>query len=113
LPDGNKLMKSFYFFLLLALSTLPACSHSHSKTTSLQSRSYAKFVKSSKGNGGQSKAYAKYVKKARADRDKRQEKLVKQRAKLPSPDTMAPSEPRETTEISQGPQAIPSDSGNQ
>ena len=106
-------MKSLYLLLLLALSTLPACSHSHSKTTGLQSRSYAKFIKASRGNGGQSKAYAKYIQKARDDREKRQAKLVKQRAKLPSPDTMTPSEPRETTEISQGPQAVPSDSGNQ
>jgi hypothetical protein len=106
-------MKSLYLLLLLALSTLPACSHSHSKTTSLQSRSYAKFIKASRGNGGQSKAYAKYVQKSRDDRAKRQAKLVKQKAKLPSPDTMTPSEPRETTEVSQGPQAIPSDSGNQ
>ena len=106
-------MKSLYLLLLLALSTLPACSHSHSKTTGLQSRSYAKFIKASRGNGGQSKAYAKYIKKSRDGREKRQAQLVKQRAKLPAPDTMTPSEPRETTEISQGPQAVPSDSGNQ
>ena len=106
-------MKSLYLLLLLALSTLPACSHSHSKTTGLQSRSYAKFIKASRSNGGQSKAYAKYIKKSRDDRDKRQTQLVKQRAKLTAPDTMTPSEPRETTEISQAPQAVPSDSGNQ
>jgi hypothetical protein len=106
-------MKSTYLLLLLALSTLSACSHSHSKTTSLQSRSYAKFIKASKSNAGQSKAYAKYVQKSRADREKRQVQLAKQRAKLPSPDTMTPSEPQESTEISDGPQAIPRDSGNQ
>ena len=105
-------MKSLYLLLLLALSTLPACSHSHSKTTGLQSRSYAKFIKVSKGNGGQSKAYAKYIKKSRDDRDKREAKLRKQRAKLPAPETMVPSEPRETTQMSEGPQAIPSDAGN-
>jgi hypothetical protein len=98
---------------LLALSTLPACSHSHSKTTGLQSRSYAKFIKASRGNGGQSKAYAKYIKKSHDDREKRRAQLAKQKGKLPSPDTMIPSEPRETTEISQAPQAVPSDSGNQ
>jgi hypothetical protein len=103
-------VKSLYLLLFLALSTLPACSHS--KTPGLQSRSYAKFIKSSKGNGGQSQAYAKYIKKSRDDRDKREAKLRKQRAKLPAPETMAPSEPRETTEISDGPQAVPSDSGN-
>jgi hypothetical protein len=106
-------VKSLYLLLLLALSTLPACSHSHSKTTGLQSRSYAKFIKASRGNGGQSKAYAKYVQKSRDDREKRRTQLAKQKGKLPSPDTMTPSEPRETTEISQAPQAVPSDSGNQ
>ena len=106
-------MKSIYLLLLLALSTLPACSHSHSKTTGLQSRSYAKFIKASRGNGGQSKAYAKYIQKSRAERDKREAKLRTQRAKLPSPETMAPSEPQETTEISQAPQAVPRNSGNQ
>jgi hypothetical protein len=104
-------MKSLYLLLFLALSTLPACSHS--KTYGLQSRSYAKFVKASKNNGGQSKAYAKYVKKTSDDREKRRVKLAKQKGKLPSSDTMKPSEPRETTEISQGPQAIPRDAGNQ
>lgn len=106
-------MKSIYLLLLLALSTLPACSHSHSKTTGLQSRSYAKFIKASRGNGGQSKAYAKYIQKSHDDREKRRAQLAKQKGKLPSPDTMIPSEPRETTEISQAPQAAPSDSGNQ
>jgi hypothetical protein len=106
-------VKSLYLLLLLSLSTLPACSHSHSKTTGLQSRSYAKFIKASRSNGGQSKAYAKYIKKSRDDREKRRAQLTKQKGKLPSPDTMTPSEPRETTEISQGPQAVPSDSGNQ
>jgi len=106
-------MKSLYLILFLALSTLPACTHSHSKTTTgLQSRSYAKFIKASRGNGGQSKAYAKYVQKSRADRDKREAKLAKQKSKLPPPEAMTPSEPRETTEISQGPQAVPRDSGN-
>jgi hypothetical protein len=105
-------VKSLYLLLLLALSTLPACSHSHSKTTSLQSRSYAKFIKASKSNGGQSKAYAKYIQKSKDEREKRRVQLAKQKGKLPPPDTMTPSEPRESTEISEGPQAIPSDSGN-
>lgn len=104
-------MKSLYLLLFLALSALPACSHS--KTYGLQSRSYAKFIKASRGNGGQSKAYAKYVKKSHDDREKRRVKLARQKAKLPSPDAMIPSEPRETTEISEGPQAVPRDSGNQ
>jgi len=104
-------MKLLYLFLLLALSTLPACSHS--KTYGLQSRSYAKFLKASKSNGGQSKAYAKYIKKSSDAREKRRVKLAKQKGKLPSSDTMKPSEPRETTEISEGPQAVPRDPGNQ
>ncbi len=104
-------MKSLYLLLFLALSALPACSHT--KTYGLQSRSYAKFIKSSKSNGGQSKAYAKYIKKSTDARDKRRVAQAKQRAKLPPPETMQPSEPRETTEISDGPQAIPRDSGDQ
>lgn len=104
-------MKSVYLLLLLALSALSGCSHS--KSPGLQSRSYAKFIKSSKQNGGQSKAYAKYIKKSRTERDKREAKLRKQRAKLPAADTMVPSEPRETTEVSaEGPQAVPRESGN-
>jgi len=104
-------VKSLYLLLFLALSALPACSHS--KTAGLQSRSYAKFLKASKSNGGQSKAYAKYIKKSHDAREKQRTKIAKQKAKPPSPDTMTPSEPRETTEISQAPQAVPSDSGNQ
>jgi hypothetical protein len=104
-------VKSLYLILFLALGTLPACSHS--KSNGLQSRSYAKFIKASRSNGGQSKAYAKYIKKSSDDREKRRAQLAKQKAKLPSPDTMTPSEPRETTEISEAPQAVPSDSGNQ
>jgi hypothetical protein len=104
-------VKSLYLILFLALGTLPACSHS--KSNGLQSRSYAKYIKASKGNGGQSRAYAKYIKKSSDDRAKRRTQLQKQRGKLPSPDTMTPSEPRETTEISEGPQAVPRDSGNQ
>ena len=104
-------MKSLHLILLLALSALPACSHS--KTPGLQSRSYAKYVKASKGNGGQSRAYAKYIKKSVDDREKRRAKLAKQKGKLPPPESMVPSEPQETTQISESPQAVPSDSGNQ
>ena len=104
-------MKSLYLILFLALGTLPACSHS--KSNGLQSRSYAKYIKASKGNGGQSRAYAKYIKKSSDDREKRQNQMSNQKAKLPSPDKMTPSEPRETTEISEGPQAVPRDSGGQ
>jgi hypothetical protein len=104
-------MKSLYLLLFLALSTLPACSHT--KTYGLQSRSYAKFINASRSNGGQSKAYAKYLQKASDDREKRRVALTKQRAKLPSPDTMTPSEPQVTTSLSEGPQAVPRDSGNQ
>jgi hypothetical protein len=108
-------VKLHYLLLCLALSALPACSHSHPKTTGLQSRSYAKYIKASKGNGGYSKAYAKYVQKSVKEREKRRSALAKQRGKLPSPDTMTPSEPREETQISapEGPQAVPRDSGNQ
>lgn len=100
-------MKSICLILLLALSTLPACSHS--KSTSLQSRGYAKYIKASQGNRGQSRAYAKYIKKSRDERAKRMAQLAKQKAKLPSPDTMVPSEPVEKTQFSEGPQAVPSD----
>ncbi len=106
-------MKLNYLLLCLALGALPACSHSHSKTTGLQSRSYAKYIKASKGNGGYSKAYAKYVQKAVDEREKRKVALTKQRGKLPSPDTMTPSEPREATQITapEGPLAVPRESG--
>lgn len=105
-------MKLHYLLLCLTLSALPACSHSHPKTTGLQSRSYAKFLKASKTNSGYSKAYAKYVQKSAAEREKRKVALAKQRGKLPSPDTMIPSEPRETTEVlAEGPQAVPRESG--
>ena len=45
-------------------------------------------------------------------REKRQAWFRRNKAKVPKPDTM-PLEPREATQASEGPQAVPGDSENQ
>jgi hypothetical protein len=86
-------LKSLCLILFLAISATPACS---------------RFTAS----GRQQRAYAKYLRKASVNRD-RQARVRHKAPKMPKPDTMAPSEPRETTQMSEGPQAAPRDSGNQ
>ena len=86
-------MKSLCLILFLALSVTPACSRFTSK-------------------GRQERAYTNYVRKSMIYREKRQAWFRRSKAKVPKPDTM-PLEPRETTQASESPQAIPSDSNNQ
>ena len=87
-------MKSLCLVLFLALSTTPACSH---------------FTAS----GRQERAYAKYLKKSKIDRERRLARFHRDAVKIPPPQTPDLSEPRETTQTSEGPQAIPRDSDNQ
>jgi len=86
-------MKSLCLILLLALATSPACS---------------RFTAS----GRRERAYANYIHKSQTDQARRQAKFRKEKAKMPrqAPES---SEPRETTQTSEGPQAAPRDSGNQ
>jgi hypothetical protein len=87
-------MKSLCLILFLALGSIPACSHSSA-------------------GGRQNRTYAKHLKKMRGERDRQRARLAKTKPKLPSPDTMVPSEPQEMTEISEGPQAVPGDLASQ
>lgn len=86
-------MKSICLILFLALSSIPACSHSR--------------------DGRQNRTYAKHLKKMKAERDRQRARLAKTAPKLPSPDLMVPSEPQEMTEISEGPMAVPGDLAGQ
>lgn len=86
-------MKSLCLILVLALSATPACS---------------RFSSSSR----QQRAYAKYIRKSKSAQEKRQAQFRQERAKIPQPDMM-PSEPRETVQTSDGPQAVPSDPESQ
>jgi hypothetical protein len=85
-------MKPLCFILLLAVSATPACS---------------RFTAS----GRQDRAYAAHFKKIRVDRERRLVRLRQDVAKMPAPQALVPSEPREM--ISEGPQAAPRDSENQ
>lgn len=87
-------MKSICFILFLALSSIPACSHSS-------------------GGGRQNRTYAKHLKKMKTERDRQRARLKKTAPKLPSPDLMVPSEPQEMTELSEGPMAVPGDLASQ
>ena len=100
-------MKSLCLILFLALSSIPACSHS--SAGGRQDRTYAKHLKKMRVN----RTYARHLKKMRIERDKRRAQFSKAARKLPSPDLMVPSEPQEMTEISEGPQAVPSDLASQ
>jgi hypothetical protein len=88
-------MKSLCFALLLALSATPACSHYSTPKR-------------------QERAYARYIKKLRAQRDRRLARLhhdeAKHKAQAP---VLSEPEPRETTQVSEAPATVPSDSGNQ
>lgn len=100
-------MKSLYLILFLALSTIPACSHF--SAGGRQDRTYTKHLKKMRVD----RTYAKHLKKMGAQRDRQRAQLSKAAPKLPSPDVMVPSEPQEMMEISQGPQAVPSDPASQ
>lgn len=86
-------MKSLCLALLLALSTTTACSHFTSPRR-------------------QERAYARYIKKMRVDRDRRLARLRRSEAR-PLPQTPPVLEPRETTQMSEAPPAVPKDSDNQ
>jgi hypothetical protein len=86
-------VKSLCLILFLAISATPACSH---------------FSASER----QRRAYEKYVRKSSGNRD-RQTRLSHRTPKMPKPDTMAPSDPRETTQTTEGPQALSRDLDNQ
>ena len=83
-------MRSRWFILFLALSITPACSHFTVR-------------------GRQDRTYAKHLKKLRIDRERRLARLRRDVPKIPSPEAMAPSEPQVTIQISEGPEAPPSD----
>jgi hypothetical protein len=88
-------MKSLSLLLLiLVVSISPACS---------------RFSAS----GRQERAYAKYIKKSKSDRERRQAQFRKEKAKIPKPGETESSEPREMTQTSEGPQAVPSDAASQ
>jgi hypothetical protein len=86
-------MKALYFILFLAISATPACS---------------RFTE----RGRRERAYAKYVHKSKIDYARRQTKIRKEKAKIPSPDAES-SEQRETTQMQDGPQAAPRDPDSQ
>ena len=87
-------MKSLCLILFLALSATPACSRFTARAR-------------------QDRAYTKYVRKSKIERERRQARLHNEKAKMPRPDTVEPSEPLETTQTQEGPQAVPSDQDNQ
>lgn len=86
-------MKSLCFALLLALSATPACSHFSAPKR-------------------RERAYAHYIKKMRADRDRRLARLHRSEARS-SPQAPPVLEPRETTRMSEAPQAAPVESDHQ
>ncbi len=71
-PESLPLMKSLCLVLLLALS-MPSCS---------------RFSKS----GRTERAYSKYIKQSKAAREKENQRVVKQRNKIPKRDTPPPLE---------------------
>ncbi len=109
-------MKSLCLILFLALSSIPACSHSSGGGR--QDRAYAKHLKKMRVDRTYARhlkkmrvdrTYARHLKKMGVERDRRRAQWSKAAPKLPPPDLMVPSEPQEMTEISEGPQAVPSD----
>jgi len=113
-------MKSLCLILLLALSTT-ACSRF--TAGGRQERAYAKYQKKLKANreprpvklsryfttgGRQERAYAKYRKKLQVNRERHLAELRRANPKKPPPELMAPTELGEETEISESPQAVPS-----
>ncbi|HEV2843176.1 MAG TPA: hypothetical protein VGW39_17785 [Chthoniobacterales bacterium] len=114
-------MKSLCLILLLALCT-PACSNF--TAGGRQERAYAKYQKKLKApresrlaklpryftaGGRQERAYAKYRKKLQVTRERRLAKLHRTGSEKPPPEVMASSEPREATETSDSPEAVPSE----
>ena len=83
-------MKSLCLVLLLALSTTPACSHFSAPKR-------------------RERAYASYMKKMRSDRDRRLARLRRSEA-TSLPQTPPVLEPRDTTQMSEAPQAVPVES---
>lgn len=119
-------MKSLCLILLLALCTTPACSNF--TAGGRQERAYAKYQKKLKAprdsrlaklpryftaGGRQERAYAKYRKKLQVTRERRLAKLHRTGSEKPPPDVMAPPEPREATETSESPQAVPSETNGE
>lgn len=116
-------MKSLCLILLLALSlTTSACSRF--TAGGRQERAYAKYQKKLQAprerrlpklsryftaGGRQERAYAKYRKKLKVTRERHLAKLHRTGSQKPPPEVMAPSEPQEEAEISEDPQAVPSD----
>lgn len=115
-------MKSLCLILLLAVMTTPACSRF--TAGGRQERAYAKYQKKLQGNrerhtsklsryftagGRQERAYAKYRKKLRVSRERRLAKLHRGGSAKPPPEVLTSTEPQETTEMSESPQAVPSD----
>jgi hypothetical protein len=86
-------MKSLCFALILVLSTTPACSHYSAPKR-------------------RERAYASYMKKMRANRDRRLARLRRSEAR-PLQQTPPELEPRETTQMPEGPQAVPREPENQ
>jgi len=87
-------MKSLCLILFLAISATPACS---------------RFSASAR----RERAYTKYIHKSKVAHERRQAQFRKEKARIPKPDETELSEPREMTQTSEGPQALPSDSENQ
>lgn len=87
-------MKSLTLLLILVVGITPACS---------------RFSAS----GRRERAYAKYIHKSKVNHERQQARIRKDKAKIPKPGETASSEPQETTQTSEGPQAVPSDSNNQ
>jgi hypothetical protein len=87
-------MKSLCLILFLAIGATPACS---------------RFTAS----GRRERAYAKYIHKSKSAQEKRQAKFRKEKAKIPKPGETESSELQETTQTSEGPEAVSSDSENQ
>lgn len=88
-------MKSLCLILFLAISATPACSRFSTA-------------------GRRERAYAKYVHNTKANHERQQARIRKEKAKIPEPGTEA-AEPREMmqTSASEGPQAVPADSAGQ
>ena len=86
-------MKSLCLILILALCSTPACS---------------RFSSSARNE----RAYAKYLRKSSSAHQKRQARFRKEKSKMPSPESMMPSEPRVTMEAVESPQSVSSDSSD-
>jgi hypothetical protein len=86
-------VKALYFILFAVICTTPGCS---------------RFTAS----GRRERAYANYVHKSRIDHARRQTRIRKEKARIPSPNTES-SQQREMTQTQDGPQAAPRDPDTQ